>query len=99
MDSFFALDEAMHALVFSTVGHSRAQRLLDSARAPLDRARRLALPEAGRPEATLAEHRRLLEAIRIGDPEFAAASMRAHLVAVAASVERQFIRLEQVEDK
>jgi len=99
MDGFFGLDEAMHALIFSAVGHGRAQRLLDSARAPLDRVRKLALPEPGRAQSTLAEHRRLVEAIRMGDPEFAAAAMRAHLAAVAASVERQLAHIEHVNDR
>ena len=99
MDAFFALDEAMHARIFTAVGHGRALRLMDSARAPLDRLRRLALPEAGRPEATLAEHRRLVEAIRLGDSDFAAAAMRAHLNAVARSVEQQLARIDHVNDR
>jgi len=96
---FYALDEALHALIFSSIGHARAQRLLESARAPLDRVRRLALPEAGRAQSTLAEHRRLVEAIRMGDPDFAAAAMRAHLAAVAATMEQQLARIDHVNDR
>ena len=65
----------------------RAIRLLDAARAPLDRVRRLALPEAGRPEQTLSEHRALVDAIRTRDGEFAAAAMRAHLAQVGRTIE------------
>src|SRR5271170_5187126 len=61
---FYDLDEALHASIFAALESPRALRLLDAARAPLDRVRRLTLPEAGRPEATLAEHRRLVDAIR-----------------------------------
>jgi len=91
---FYDLDEAMHAAIFAALAAPRAMRLLDAARAPLDRPRRLGLPETGRPEATLAEHRRIVDAIASGDPEFAAAAMRAHLTQVARSVERE---LEAVE--
>jgi len=91
---FYDLDEALHALLFAAVQSPRALRLLDAARAPLDRVRRLALPEPGRPEATLAEHRRLVEAVRSGDAEFAGAAMRVHLGAVAASVERELANQE-----
>jgi DNA-binding GntR family transcriptional regulator len=95
LEGFYDLDEALHALLFFAVETPRAQRLLDSARAPLDRVRRLALPEPGRPEATLTEHRRLVEAVRSGDPEFAAAAMRVHLAAVAAAIERELTRQEE----
>jgi DNA-binding GntR family transcriptional regulator len=92
---FYDLDEALHALLFAAVESPRALRLLDAARAPLDRMRRLALPEPGRPEATLAEHRRLVDAVRTGDAEFAASAMRVHLAMVARSVERELAKLEE----
>jgi DNA-binding GntR family transcriptional regulator len=94
--TFYELDEALHAMIFASLQAPRALRLLDAARAPLDRPRRLGLPEAGRPEATLAEHRRMIDAIASGDPEFAAAAMRAHLAQVSRSVERE---LEHIEAK
>jgi DNA-binding GntR family transcriptional regulator len=89
---FHDLDEALHALLFAAVESPRALRLLEAARAPLDRVRRLALPEPGRAEATLAEHRRLVDAIRAGDAELAAASMRVHLAMVAQAVERELAK-------
>jgi GntR family transcriptional regulator, rspAB operon transcriptional repressor len=92
---FYDLDEALHGLLFAAVESPRATRLLDAARAPLDRVRRLALPEPGRPEATFAEHLRLVEAVRSGDAEFAAAAMRVHLAMVARSVERELSKMEE----
>src|SRR5579872_235534 len=91
---FYDLDEGLHALLFVAVESPRALRLLEAARAPLDRMRRLALPEPARPEATLAEHRRLVEAVRSGDPEFAGAAMRVHLGMVARAVERELEKKE-----
>jgi DNA-binding GntR family transcriptional regulator len=94
---FYDLDEALHAAIFSAMRAPRALRLLDAARAPLDRPRRIGLPEVGRPEATLAEHRRMVDAIASGDPEFAAAAMRAHLSMVAKSVELALAEIDSTE--
>jgi DNA-binding GntR family transcriptional regulator len=90
---FYDLDEVLHSQLFAAVENPRALRLLDAARAPLDRVRRLALPEPGRPEATLAEHRRLVDSVASGDPEFAAAAMRVHLSMVGRSIERELSKL------
>jgi DNA-binding GntR family transcriptional regulator len=81
------LDEAFHATIIGTLNSPRAQRLLDSARALLDRPRFHALPEDGRPNATLSEHRRIADAIRTGDPELAGAAMRVHIAMVARAIE------------
>jgi DNA-binding GntR family transcriptional regulator len=92
---FHDLDESLHALLFAAVESPRALRLLDAARAPLDRVRRLALPEPGRPEETLAEHRRLVDAVRSGDPELAGAAMRVHLTMVGRTVEKELAKQEE----
>ncbi len=91
---FHDLDESLHALLFAAVESPRALRLLEAARAPLDRVRRLALPEPGRAEATLAEHQRLVDAVRSGDPELAGAAMRVHLAMVGRSVELELAKHE-----
>jgi len=94
LEEFYDLDEALHATIFGAIETPRALRLLEASRAPLDRVRRLALPEPGRPEQTLAEHRALVEAIRTGDGEYAAAAMRAHLAMVARVIEEKLPQLE-----
>ena len=88
------LDEAFHATIFRAVNSPRAQRLLDATRAILDRSRFHALPEPGRPKATVAEHRRIVDAIRSGDVELASAAMRVHLTVVAQALERDLARME-----
>ena len=94
LEVFYDLDEALHAAMFGAIESPRALRLLDASRAPLDRVRRLALPESGRPEQTLAEHRALVEAIRSGDGEYAAAAMRAHLAMVGRAIEAKLPEIE-----
>lgn len=88
------LDEAFHATIFESVGSPRAMRLLDTTRAILDRSRFHAPPEPGRPKATVAEHRRIADAIRSGDVELATAAMRVHLTVVAQALERDLTRME-----
>jgi DNA-binding GntR family transcriptional regulator len=92
---FYDLDESLHAVIFAATETPRALRLLDSARAPVDRMRRLALPEPGRAQDTLEEHRRLVEALRTGDAEFSAAAMRVHLATVARAIEHTLAKLEE----
>src|SRR5258708_15582564 len=94
LEQFYDLDEALHAAIFGAIENPRALRLLEAARAPLDRVRRLALPQAGRPEQTLAEHRALVEAIRSGDGEYAAAAMRAHLTMGGRAVENMLPQIQ-----
>jgi DNA-binding GntR family transcriptional regulator len=48
LEHFYDLDEALHAAMFGAIETPRALRLLEAARAPLDRVRRLALPDQGR---------------------------------------------------
>jgi DNA-binding GntR family transcriptional regulator len=94
LEQFYDLDEGLHAVIFSAIEKPRSLRLLDAARAPLDRVRRLALPEKDRPEMTLMEHRALVDAIRSGDSEYAASAMRAHLSAVGRSIEKKLPEIE-----
>jgi DNA-binding GntR family transcriptional regulator len=94
LEQFYDLDEALHAAIFGAIEKPRALRLLEAARAPLDRVRRLALPEICRPEQTFAEHRALVEAIRSGDGEYAAAAMRAHLMMVGRAIEQKLPEIE-----
>src|SRR6185312_2150813 len=96
LEQFYDLDEALHAAMFGAIETPRALRLLEAARAPLDRVRRLALPDQGRPEQTLAEHRALVEAIRSGDGEYAAAAMRAHLTMVGRAIELKLPEIEAI---
>jgi DNA-binding GntR family transcriptional regulator len=95
---FYDLDEELHAMIFGAIETPRALRLLEAARAPLDRPRRLALPEEDRAATTFAEHRRLVDAIKSGDPEFAGIAMRVHLTMVARTVERALSQIELEQD-
>lgn len=91
------LDESFHATIASFVDSPRIHRLLDESRALLDRPRFHSLPEDGRSRDTLAEHSRIVDAIRTGDVELAGAAMRVHLSMVTHAIERELIQLEDGE--
>lgn len=91
---FYDLDEALHSAIFRSLGLPRSLKALDAARAPLDRPRRLALPDPRRAWATYSEHRLVVDAIASRDPEFAATAMRAHFTQAAAGMELSLARLD-----
>jgi DNA-binding GntR family transcriptional regulator len=76
---FFQLDVAFHRQLTDGLSLSRVSELLDSLRSHLDRVRLLLLPEPGRMESTLAEHRAIFEAIANRQPRQAEQAMRTHL--------------------
>src|SRR5262249_37092649 len=98
LEQFYDLDEALHAAMFSAIQTPRALRMLEASRAPLDRVRRLALPQQGGADQTLAEHRALVEALRSRDAEYAAAAIRAHLAMVGRAIEQKLAELETAEE-
>jgi DNA-binding GntR family transcriptional regulator len=85
-DDFHRHDLAFHELLFDALRLPRVKSAIDSARANLDRARRL-VGHPRRLALTIAEHEAILAALVAGDPEAAARAMRAHLDAVIAEVE------------
>ena len=57
----------------------RLWKTIEISKAQIDRCRHMMLPRAGQAEATLEQHREIIRALNSGDPEQAAAAMRAHL--------------------
>lgn len=88
------LDEAFHIQIMKAVNSPRALQLLDTTRAVLDRPRYHALPLYGRPNDSVAEHHRILDAIKTGDAELAGAAMRIHLRMVARAIESEIAKFE-----
>lgn len=88
------LDAALHEIIMQRVDSPRIARWLDICRAQLDRPRFHALPTYGRPHETVAEHQRLVDAIKTRDPDFAAAAMRNHLNMVGRAIERSLQSME-----
>jgi len=76
--AFHALDLALHDLLLDALGFERVKTAVYAARAKLDRMRLfLCTPE--RQASTIAEHERILEALRAHDPVAAGQAMEEHL--------------------
>lgn len=80
-EAFHEIDIAFHDIIYRSLGFSRIKTIIDSARANLDRARRLIITPR-RLALTIAEHQAIFDGILSGDPAAAARAMRAHIDAV-----------------
>ncbi len=94
LQALYSLDQAMHKAISASVSSPRVEKILDAARAPLDRMSKIVYPFEGRPQTTVREHRAVVDAITSGDADFAASAMRVHLNAFLVAVEAQLAALE-----
>ena len=94
---FYELDEVFHRILFDCIGYPRASRMNMTARVPTFRPRQFARLLEDRADHTFQEHRNIADAIRINDPEYAGAAMRAHLMMTAAAVEDALRHLDEDE--
>jgi DNA-binding GntR family transcriptional regulator len=86
-EAFFPLDEEFHQTLLAVGGHAGAWRSVQSAKAHLDRARRLGLRTVSPVADLVAQHTAVVDALEAGDAGAAEAALRAHLRAVFADVE------------
>lgn len=83
---FFDLDEEFHQLLLRACGHDPAWRIVASAKAQMDRARRLSLPEGGKMADLVAQHAAVVDALAGGDVPAAVAQLREHLRVVLQDI-------------
>jgi GntR family transcriptional repressor for pyruvate dehydrogenase complex len=76
-------DERFHGAVTAACHSLLLARLMDEIGDLIKESRLESLGQPGRPEASLAGHRAIAEAIRAGDPERAASAMHAHVEMVS----------------
>lgn len=76
---FYELDGELHRMLLDFTGYRRLARLAETSWVQVNRARQLLLPEPGRMESTLAEHRTIVDALQAHDPQAARAATRTHL--------------------
>jgi DNA-binding GntR family transcriptional regulator len=88
VEEFFRLDEEFHRELLRLAGHESAWSAVTSAKAHLDRARRLSLLDT-RPIATLIQqHTAVVDALEANNPADADSSLRLHLRGVFEDVQR-----------
>lgn len=84
---FYQMDSAMHGLILSFTGLRRLSVLAETAWVHVNRARQLILPQPGRVQATLDEHRAIVAALAAHDPVAARKTARHHLGQLITCVE------------
>jgi DNA-binding GntR family transcriptional regulator len=88
VEEFFRLDEDFHRELLRLAGHESAWAAVNSAKAHLDRARRLSLIDT-RPIATLIEqHTAVVDALQANNLNGADSSLRLHLRGIFEDVKR-----------
>ncbi|WP_417253559.1 GntR family transcriptional regulator [Celeribacter sp.] len=76
---FFEADLEFHELILSFTGFPKVNLVAEEMTLQLRRARKLMLPDPGRPAQAVAEHQDILKAIKAKDPDTARATMTRHL--------------------
>lgn len=84
--AFFDLDEEFHLRLMRACGHESAWRIVASAKAQMDRARRLSLPEGGKMTGLIEQHESVVDALDLGDVAAAVARLREHLRVVLQDI-------------
>lgn len=87
-ERFFQLDEEFHQLLLAAGGHANAWRTVVSAKAHLDRARRLGMRMVSPVSALIDQHTAIVDRLAAGNLGESVEAMRAHLRLVFSDVER-----------
>ncbi|WP_287788119.1 GntR family transcriptional regulator [Acidiphilium sp.] len=85
-DEFYLLDEDFHRLISECGASPTVWRIINGAKAQLDRIRRLGFPRPHHAETVLAEHQAIFDGLMRRDSERAAAAMQTHLDRVFETV-------------
>jgi GntR family transcriptional regulator, rspAB operon transcriptional repressor len=85
-DGFHVLDEEFHRTISECSGTPRVWRLIISAKAQLDRVRRLGIRAPGQFQRILQQHESIVAGMKSGDEARAASALQEHLNAVFASI-------------
>lgn len=90
-DEFYELDEAFHSMICEFGASQRIWRIVNEAKAQLDRVRRLAFPAPNHLDIVLAEHMAIVDGLKSRDPDVAAAGMKIHLDRVFLTIRRLIV--------
>jgi DNA-binding GntR family transcriptional regulator len=87
-DEFLALDEEFHSMLATVSHHPGAWRIIQQSKAHLDRARYLSLKMPLHMGEIVAQHDRIVDAVRRRDASTAEAAMRIHVREILATLEK-----------
>ncbi len=78
-DAFYASDEALHRRIIAISGFPRVWKVAQSAKAHMDRVRRLSLPMPSQIAGLIQQHEQVVRGLENGDADAAERALRAHL--------------------
>ena len=87
-ETFFALDEEFHRTLATASGCAYAWKVIESAKAQMDRVRFLSVPEATPVRRLIAQHTAILDGVAAGNSTAAASAMQGHLREILSSLPR-----------
>src|SRR6266516_31062 len=85
-EAFFALDDAFHHALANAAECAYAWKVVEEAKAQMDRVRFLSIPDAMPTEVPIVQHQAILDAIVAGDGAAAERAMQVHLREILKSL-------------
>lgn len=90
-DAFYDLDEAFHEMICEHGASAHIWRIVNGAKAQLDRVRLLSFPIPSHLDVVLSEHTAIADGLRLRDPDAAAAAMKVHLDRLFTMIRRHIV--------
>lgn len=90
-DGFYELDEAFHSMICEFGASMHIWKIVNGAKAQLDRVRRLAFPAPNHLDIVYFEHSGIVDGLKLRDPDAAAAAMKIHLDRIFETMRRLII--------
>jgi GntR family transcriptional regulator, rspAB operon transcriptional repressor len=87
-EAFHNADEAFHAAISESAGFPGIWRMAQMAKTQIDRARRLTLPVPGRMDMVIAEHLKIVDAMRRGDEPGVRQAIASHVGTILPDLEQ-----------
>jgi DNA-binding GntR family transcriptional regulator len=90
-DGFYGLDEAFHEMITVFGASAYVWKIVNGAKAQLDRVRRLSIPLTSHLDVVLTEHKAIVAGLKLRDPDAAAAAMKGHLDRTFTMIRRHIV--------
>ncbi len=90
-DGFYELDEAFHTMICEFGASAHIWKIINGAKAQLDRVRRLSFPLPSHLEVVLNEHMAVVDGLKLRDPDSAEAAMKTHIDRVFTMIRRHIV--------
>jgi DNA-binding GntR family transcriptional regulator len=90
-DEFYLLDEAFHAMICEFGSSAYVWKIINGAKAQLDRVRRMSYPLVSHLDVVLSEHTAVVDGLKQRDADIAAAAMKVHVDRVFTMIRRLIV--------